>query len=48
MVFVADMQSGTVDNQERGEGNYYAVYNLDYVREGAMPEVSEVLSLQAR
>lgn len=32
--FVADMQSGTVDNQERGEGNYYAVYNLDYVKGG--------------
>lgn len=23
-----------MDNQERGEGNYYAVYNLDYVKGG--------------
>lgn len=29
--FAGDFQSGTVDNQAAGEGNYYAVYNLDYV-----------------
>lgn len=29
--FAADFQSGTVNNQSRGDGNYYAVYNLDAV-----------------
>ena len=29
--FVADFQSGTVDNSSRGENDYYAVYNLDSV-----------------
>lgn len=29
--FAGDFQSGTVNNQSAGEGNYYAVYNLDYV-----------------
>ena len=30
--FVADFQSGKVNNQEKGEGDYYAVYNLDFVK----------------
>lgn len=29
--FAADFQSGTVNNQSRGDGKYYAVYNLDAV-----------------
>ena len=29
--FAADFQSGKVNNQSRGDGNYYAVYNLDAV-----------------
>ena len=29
--FAADFQSGTVNNQSRGDGYYYAVYNLDAV-----------------
>lgn len=29
--FAADFQSGTVNNQSREDGNYYAVYNLDAV-----------------
>ena len=29
--FTADFQSGTVNNQTRGESNYYAVYNLGSV-----------------
>jgi len=29
--FAGDFQSGTVDNQNAGDDNYYAVYNLDYV-----------------
>lgn len=29
--FAGDFQSGTVNNQAAGEGNYYAVYNLDHV-----------------
>lgn len=29
--FAADFQSGTVDNSARGDGNDYAVYNLDAV-----------------
>lgn len=29
--FAADFQSGTVNNQSRGDGCYYAVYNLDAV-----------------
>lgn len=29
--FAADFQSGTVNNQSRGDGDYYAVYNLDAV-----------------
>ena len=29
--FTADFQSGTVNNQSRGDGYYYAVYNLDAV-----------------
>lgn len=29
--FVADFQSGTVDNSSRGTNDYYAVYNLDSV-----------------
>lgn len=29
--FAADFQSGKLNNQSRGEGNYYAVYNIDYV-----------------
>lgn len=29
--FTADFQSGTVDNQALGEGNYYAVYNIGSV-----------------
>lgn len=29
--FAADFQSGTVNNQTRGDGDYYAVYNLDAV-----------------
>lgn len=29
--FTADFQSGTVNNQARGDGKYYAVYNLDAV-----------------
>lgn len=29
--FAADFQSGTVDNSLRGENDYYAVYNLDFV-----------------
>lgn len=29
--FTADFQSGTVNNQTRGEGDYYAVYNLGSV-----------------
>ena len=29
--FVGNFQSGTVNNQEAGEGNYYSVYNLDHV-----------------
>ena len=29
--FAGDFQSGTVNNQSAGEGNYYAVYNLDHV-----------------
>ena len=29
--FVADFQSGTVDNSSRSENDYYAVYNLDSV-----------------
>lgn len=29
--FAADFQSGTVNNQSCGDGNYYAVYNLDAV-----------------
>ena len=29
--FTADFQSGTVDNQDRGENDYYAVYNLGSV-----------------
>lgn len=30
--FVADFQSGTVDNGDRGSGDYYSVYNLDHVQ----------------
>ncbi len=29
--FVGNFQSGTVNNQGAGEGNYYSVYNLDHV-----------------
>ena len=29
--FVGNFQSGTVNNQEAGKGNYYSVYNLDHV-----------------
>ena len=29
--FVGNFQSGTVNNQDAGEGNYYSVYNLDHV-----------------
>ena len=29
--FTADFQSGTVNNQDRGENDYYAVYNLGSV-----------------
>ena len=29
--FAGNFQSGTVNNQDAGEGNYYSVYNLDYV-----------------
>lgn len=29
--FAGDFQSGTVNNQDAGEGNYYTVYNLDHV-----------------
>ena len=29
--FAADFQSGKVDNRSRGEGNYYAVYNIGSV-----------------
>lgn len=29
--FAADFQSGKVNNQSRGDGNYYAVYNLNAV-----------------
>ena len=29
--FVGNFQSGTVNNQDAGEGSYYSVYNLDYV-----------------
>jgi len=29
--FAADFQSGKVDNQTRGETDYYAVYNIDHV-----------------
>lgn len=32
--FAGDFQSGTVDNQANGEGSYYAVYNIDYVKGG--------------
>lgn len=30
--FAADFQSGTVNNQDRGENDYYAVYNLGSVK----------------
>lgn len=30
--FTADFQSGTVNNQDRGENDYYAVYNLGSVK----------------
>ena len=30
--FVGELQSGKVDNQSRGEADYYAVYNIDHVR----------------
>ena len=30
--FAGEMQSGTVDNQSRGEGNYYAVYHIESVK----------------
>ena len=29
--FAGNFQSGTVNNQDAGEGNYYSVYNLDHV-----------------
>ena len=29
--FAGEFQSGTVNNKDAGEGNYYSVYNLDYV-----------------
>lgn len=29
--FAGNFQSGTVNNQNAGEGNYYSVYNLDHV-----------------
>ena len=29
--FAGNFQSGTVNNQDAGEGSYYSVYNLDYV-----------------
>lgn len=29
--FAGDFQSGKVNNQSRGEGKYYAVYNIDHV-----------------
>ena len=29
--FAGSFQSGTVNNQGAGEGNYYSVYNLDHV-----------------
>lgn len=30
--FVADMESGTVDNQNRGSGDYYSVYDINEVK----------------
>lgn len=29
--FVGNFQSGTLNNQDAGQGNYYSVYNLDHV-----------------
>lgn len=29
--FAGDFQSGTVDNEKAGKGNYYCVYNIDHV-----------------
>lgn len=29
--FVGNFQSGTLNNHDAGQGNYYSVYNLDYV-----------------
>ena len=29
--FAGDFQSGTINNKDRGEGDYYCVYNLDHV-----------------
>ena len=29
--FVGNFQSGTLNNHDAGQGNYYSVYNLDHV-----------------